>query len=687
MDLGSDDSMDDDAVDDDNRMDDNTTENTQDTMDNTTADNTLDDRTGNTSGDMSGDHMDDTVDENTMDEMTDDETMDEEAEIMCSQLLNSPSGGVSDEVGDAINTSEQNNSNGDVDVVSCEENNGDHSNILVQKVTACDESLRKPDEEDEGGCVDQTISVGKLTNEEAGAADEAEDESMEIAERRVTRSRLSISQSNNNSDDDNNKNNKSSIVTELTGVKTESAGERNDGSDKEEMDGGATRKGFVNAKPKYLNSKKKKGSKIYRVVTRSKIYPRRTREKFGVKSRNSEPTSKVETKYSCQRCKQTYNSKYYLQQHICKPKKKITEKQQQKNQKQQKPEEQNEEEEDEEDEDEMDRQPLAFVKQELKRISSEKKQRNGNILSSKKECHEPSVVGTSSQSAVATGVVLEMCNEKLELDSEIQVVVENGEPRVDRVTEVEESQTEDIKLGGNVYALCDVKHKGRVKMRCNKCNRVYYKKYIDKHVCGNRWSRESRMTRANINKSSDKKDNEETPSRQNRENLASGGSFNKSSGTEDIPESQNRESCMNSGSFDKSSDKEETPRSRKYSCDLCGRHFAWFIDLKQHTMRVHQPAKPLTCNICNKPFTRSYLKLKHEKECAGNRDLLSCRFCERKCKSRIELMRHEDFYHAKGFGRYPRRASLGAATPQDSRSVPTGLAGDDAMIGGDDWWR
>ena len=193
------------------------------------------------------------------------------------------------------------------------------------------------------------------------------------------------------------------------------------------------------------------------------------------------------------------------------------------------------------------------------------------------------------------------------------------------------------------------------------------------------------MNGASLNKSRDKKDKEETPSTGNRGSLLSGGSFNKSSGTEEISETQNRESRMNSGSFEKSGDKEATQRSRKYSCDLCGRYFAWFIDLKQHTMTVHQPAKPLTCKVCNKPFTRSYLKLKHEKECAGNRGLLSCRFCERKCKSRIELMRHEDFYHAKGFGRYPRRASLGAATPQDvdSGSVTTRATGDDAMIGVD----
>lgn len=79
--------------------------------------------------------------------------------------------------------------------------------------------------------------------------------------------------------------------------------------------------------------------------------------------------------------------------------------------------------------------------------------------------------------------------------------------------------------------------------------------------------------------------------------------------------------------------------AKPYSCDVCGRAFRQWGDLKYHIVSLHTDAKQHQCEFCGKEFSRRYSLVLHRRIHTGERNY-KCEFCDKTFRASSYLQDH-----------------------------------------------
>jgi len=78
---------------------------------------------------------------------------------------------------------------------------------------------------------------------------------------------------------------------------------------------------------------------------------------------------------------------------------------------------------------------------------------------------------------------------------------------------------------------------------------------------------------------------------------------------------------------------------KPYKCELCGRHFRQWGDLKYHCISIHTEEKQYQCEYCGKDFARKYSLIVHRRIHTGEKNY-KCEFCGKTFRASSYLQNH-----------------------------------------------
>lgn len=78
---------------------------------------------------------------------------------------------------------------------------------------------------------------------------------------------------------------------------------------------------------------------------------------------------------------------------------------------------------------------------------------------------------------------------------------------------------------------------------------------------------------------------------------------------------------------------------KPYKCEVCGRHFRQWGDLKYHSTSIHSEQKQYQCEYCAKEFARKYSLIVHRRIHTGEKNY-RCEYCSKTFRASSYLQNH-----------------------------------------------